>query len=252
MDSEASAKDAKTEDAATPGVSLRAARRREIEAAAFTLLAEKGYRGASMLEIAKRAGASNQTLYAWYGNKQTLFRHLVEENGRAVTLILAEAAEGGGDPLATLRALGPALLAFATGDKAIIMNRAAIIDAGETGVLAEAIEGAARRPILAMTETVMARLIATGAFAAGTDAGEAAESYISLLFGETQLRQAMGQVPPLDEDTLNARADRALALTLRLYGLTGQPPSAAGEGFKANLPKQALKQIYSQSGIPTP
>jgi AcrR family transcriptional regulator len=195
----------------------REPRRREIEAAAFALLAEKGYRAASMLEIAKRAGASNQTLYAWYGNKQTLFRRLIEENGHAVTQMLAGAAASG-DPLETLRALGPALLAFTTGGKAIIMNRAAIMDAAETGILAEAIDGAARSPILAMIEAVMARLVETGAFASNLDPSEAAESYISLLLGETQMRQAMGRLGPLDDAAVEARAALAFTLTLRLYG----------------------------------
>lgn len=197
---------------------LRSTRRREIEAAAFALLAEKGYRSTSMLEIAKRAGASNQTLYAWYGNKQTLFRRLIEENGRVVTDMLSEASAADGNPLTALRALGPALLAFTTGDKAIIMNRAAIMDAGESGLLAEAIDEVARRPILAMIKGVMQRLIDSGTFAAGTDAGEAAESYAGLLFGETQMRQAMGRLGPLDADTIELQASRALALTLKLYG----------------------------------
>lgn len=50
------------------------------------------------------------------------------------------------------------------------------------------------------------------------DAQEAAEIYISLLFGELQIRQAMGSCDPLDEDGCHHLAERAFDLTIRLYG----------------------------------
>ncbi|TDM08123.1 MAG: hypothetical protein C4K60_01045 [Ideonella sp. MAG2] len=59
-------------------------RHAEIQAAAFALLKEVGYKKTSMLLIAKRAQASNQTLYAWYSNKQELFRSIIERFGAAV------------------------------------------------------------------------------------------------------------------------------------------------------------------------
>jgi AcrR family transcriptional regulator len=51
-------------------------RRQEILDAAFAEFAEKGYAGASMEAIARRAKASKETLYAWFTNKQTLFNTL--------------------------------------------------------------------------------------------------------------------------------------------------------------------------------
>lgn len=193
-------------------------RRREIEAAAFELLAEKGYRSTSMLQIAKRAAASNQTLYAWYGNKQTLFQSLIEENAKAVKALLRGAVAGQTDAIEALRDLGPLLLAFTTGEKAIIMNRAAIADASETGILGAAIDTTARQEMIAMINEIMTQLIASGHFTGGTEPSMAAETYISLLFGEVPLQQAMGRLAPLDAATIAARSDRALELTLRLFG----------------------------------
>lgn len=192
-------------------------RRRQIKAAAFEVLAEKGYRSTSMLQIAKRAQASNQTLYAWYGNKQGLFRSIIEENGRAVRTLLEEALNGHDDPLQTLEALGPLLLRFTTDKKAIIINRAAIVDANETGLLAEAIDQVAREVIVALICALMARLIETGRFRQNVDAKDIAESYVSLLFGETQFRQALGSIEPLTETEIARRAVRAFALICRLY-----------------------------------
>ena len=112
----------------------------QIQAAAFALLKEQGYRKTSMLAIAKRAQASNQTLYAWYSNKQALFRGIIESFGGAAREQLLAALHEDQDPLEALRALGPTLLRFTTDEHAIIMNRAAVTDAAETGVLARAID----------------------------------------------------------------------------------------------------------------
>jgi AcrR family transcriptional regulator len=49
-------------------------RRERIEKAAYDVLAETGYKGASLLLIAQRASVSNETLYRWYGNKQGQMR----------------------------------------------------------------------------------------------------------------------------------------------------------------------------------
>lgn len=212
------------EEAPIPEDPKKEARRAQIEAAAFEVLAEKGYRSTSMLQIAKRAQASNQTLYAWYGNKQTLFRSIIEDNGRAVRRLLEDALDDGEAPLATLEALGPLLLRFTTDEKAIIINRAAIADANETGLLAEAIDEMARTVIFALICALMARLVADGLFRPGTDADEAAGIYVSLLFGETQFRQALGTMEPLDEAQVQMRAQRAFALTCQLYQSERQRP----------------------------
>lgn len=193
-------------------------RRRQIEAAAFELLAEKGYRSTSMLQIAKRASASNQTLYAWYGNKQSLFQSLIEENAHAVKNLLRKALGTQSDPMQTLCSLGPLLLEFTTGEKAIIMNRAAVADADETGILGETIDGTARQEMVAMITAIMEQLVATGRFRSDTDPADAAESYISLLFGEVQMRQALGRMGPLDPPEIAARAGRAFDLIDKLYG----------------------------------
>jgi len=51
-------------------------RRNEILDAAFLEFSTKGYAGASMEAIARRARASKETLYAWFENKETLLSTL--------------------------------------------------------------------------------------------------------------------------------------------------------------------------------
>ncbi|MEZ5662728.1 MAG: TetR/AcrR family transcriptional regulator [Burkholderiaceae bacterium] len=196
----------------------REERHAQIQAAAFALLKEVGYRKTSMLLIAKRAQASNQTLYAWYSNKQELFRGIIERFGGAVREQLQVALKDGQDPLQALAALGPTLLRFTTDEHAIIMNRAAVIDAAETGVLARAIDEVARDAIFPLIAALMGRLVRCGVFAPEVSAEEAAQTYVALLFGEAQLRQALGNLPPFGEAEVAQRSQRAFELTCRLFG----------------------------------
>ena len=66
------------------------ARSEQIEEAAYAVLAEKGFAGASMLSIAKRAKCSNETMYRWYGDKVGLFRALVTRNADRVASVLRQ------------------------------------------------------------------------------------------------------------------------------------------------------------------
>src|ERR1700761_5951052 len=55
-----------------------AARAERLLDVATEVFLEKGFKGASVSEIARRAGASKQTLYARYPSKAALFAALVE------------------------------------------------------------------------------------------------------------------------------------------------------------------------------
>jgi len=75
-------------------------RRKEIIAAATEVFLEKGFDGASLLEIAQRAHASKETLYAWFGNKTQLFSTLLQEGIQEIgSRISAEVARSGPERL---------------------------------------------------------------------------------------------------------------------------------------------------------
>ncbi|QND66751.1 TetR/AcrR family transcriptional regulator [Mesorhizobium loti] len=88
----------------------RAARKdREIIEAATAAFIAKGYDGTSMEEIATKAGASKQTVYKHFTDKETLFGEVVEATAsqtndvvESVTMLLSEAQfmEGGLQQLA--------------------------------------------------------------------------------------------------------------------------------------------------------
>lgn len=187
-----------------------------IKEAAFEVLAEKGYKAASMLEIARRAKASNETLYKWFGNKQALFATLVEDNAREARDILQAALEKGDDPLETLGHLGPVLLGIVTGEKAVALNRAAAGDVFETATLGATIAEHGRQAILPLLVAVFEKADRDGALAV-SDAREAAETFVNLLIGDLQIRRVIGVVEAPDRAAAEARSAVALTHVRRIY-----------------------------------
>ena len=183
-------------------------RRKAIEAAAYEVLAEKGYAGASMLSIAKRARASNETLYNWYGDKVGLFRALITRNAEDARTLLEDGLAEDQPPLEVLEAVGPVLLRLLVSERAIALNRAAAADG--SGELAAALTQAGRETVLPLVERVFARAQKDGAL--GTlPPREAAALYLDLLVGDMQIRRVLRALPEPADATVTVRA--ALAFT---------------------------------------
>lgn len=193
----------------------KAARQAEIEKEAYKLLTERGYRGTSMLGIAKAAKASNETLYRWYGDKNGLFKTMVESNARATKAALDVAIRDDIDPLTTLEHVAPILLSMLLGDKAISLNRAAASD--ESGELGATIAAGGRDAVFPLIEKLIERGLEMGALAAPS-ASVAAEWFLSLLIGDLQIRRVIRTLPaPLDKDA-HSRATAAVSAFKKLCG----------------------------------
>lgn len=193
----------------------RNARQEQIEQAAYAVLEEKGYAATSMLAIAKRARASNETLYNWYGDKTGLFRALVVRNAEDVRRLLQDGLDSGEPPLAVLEALGPRLLALLISPRAIQLNRAAAADS--TGELGAVISEFGRETVAPLIGELLARVRGTGALEFD-DPGESVALYLSLLVGDLQIRRAIGRQSPLDDKAITRRSDLAHAQFMRLKG----------------------------------
>ncbi len=189
-------------------------RQSEIEAAAYELLEEFGFEGTSMAMIAKRAKASMETLYNWYGDKSGLFAALVARNATDVITVLEAAEQADGSPKDKVRTTAVTLLTMLTSPRAIALNRAAINDT--SGALGALLASSGRSNV----GPRLARLISLwkddGALDFD-DLREATAVFISLLVGDHQIRRATGAIPPLTDDEVAARTDRALALFERVY-----------------------------------
>lgn len=79
--------------------------RQAIVNSARLVFTEKGYRGASIREIAAGAGTAKPAIYYYFGSKAGLYEFLLKKSLREVSLLLREAAAGDGDPLAKLERL---------------------------------------------------------------------------------------------------------------------------------------------------
>lgn len=193
----------------------KAARQDEIERAAYAVLEEKGYAGASMLAIARKARASNETLYNWYGDKIGLFRALVQRNASEVKALLEDEVSAGGDPIEALARVGPVLIGLVTSARAVALNRAAAAD--PSGELGRAIASEGRNTIAPLIAEVLEIGRTNGLFRFD-DLDGAVETYLGLLIGDLQIRRVVGRVPQPSADAIEERATRALRHFTTLCG----------------------------------
>ena len=193
-------------------------RRDEILDLAIEVLAERGYRDASMLEIAKRAAASKETLYAWFGDKQGLFEAAIRRNAETVQGVLQGQLESDAPPERTLPEFGRALLALLLGDSAVAINRAAIAEVRAEPRLAETLARAGRDATLPAFLRYLERQQERGLLQLDAGPEEAAEVYLGLLLGDRQVRRLLGRIPAPTKKEIDARAAIATTYFLQLYG----------------------------------
>lgn len=196
-------------------------RRSEILEAAFALLVERGYDGTTMRAIAERAHASKETLYAWFGDKEGLFAALIAHQSETMNASLAHAL-GDHDtaPAAMLERFGVGALRLLLGERSVAINRAAISDAVRGGEFGRLLIERGRKA----TGTLVVHYLQTQQRAGRLvfpDAERAFEVLLGLLLRDWQVRILVGEMEPPTEAVLQAQAKEAVALFLRLYGITG-------------------------------
>lgn len=183
-------------------------RRLAIEAAAYELLSAKGYGGMSMLAVARAAGASNETLYNWYGDKAGLVAAMIARNAEEVLAVIAAQAQPPRMLEAELESVGRALIAMLLGARAVALNRAAASDA--SGELGRALAAGGRARVMPALAAILARH--------GAAAPEAeAETFLALLLGDWPQRRLIGAMEEPPADAIQARLSRALAQFLTLH-----------------------------------
>lgn len=188
----------------------REAREAQIAEVAYAVLAEKGFAGLSMLAVAKRAKASNETLYRWYGDKIGLFRALILRNAERVTLRLDELPVSGAGARAVLDALGALLLGMLLSERAVALNRAAAAD--PSNALGQVLADAGRGQVFPRLRAVFDRLAAAGALRMAPEAAVAL--WVDLLVGDWQVRLVTGAMATPDAAARAARVSRAAEAVL--------------------------------------
>ena len=201
----------------------RERRRDEILNVAIALLSERGYRDASMLEIARRSSASKETLYAWFGDKPGLFEAAVRRNAEAVQSVLARHLGGEAATEAALVDFGRALLTLLLGESAVAVNRAAISEARSDPRLARILAASGRDATLPDFVRFLELRRRSGDLRMES-ASEAAADYLGLLLGDAQVRRLLGILAAPEDAEIEVRAARAAKKFLRLYGAPSARP----------------------------
>ena len=95
----------------------RPVRERQLLELAEALFAERGYAGASMDELARRAGVTKPVVYELFGSKDGLFAACVDRSIERLAADISTAVRAQDDPEERLRAGGLAFIRFAAGNR---------------------------------------------------------------------------------------------------------------------------------------
>jgi AcrR family transcriptional regulator len=95
----------------------RAVRERQLLELAEALFAERGYAGASMDELARRAGVTKPVVYELFGSKDGLFAACVDRSIERLAADISTAVRAQDDPEERLRAGGLAFIRFAAANR---------------------------------------------------------------------------------------------------------------------------------------
>ncbi len=208
-------------------------RRDEILMAALSVLAERGYAGASMGEVAARAHASKETLYSWFGGKRGLFEELIAWQARRVDEALVRSLEGGGDdePAVALRAFAEEIIHLLLGERSVVINRAAISEAPTDPVFARILVAGGRGTVVPKLVRYLEDQRARNRLDF-EDGQEAADTLIDLVVGDQQVRRLLGVLPVPETAQIEARAEQAVRRFLVLFA---PPPNWRSEVAGGNI-----------------
>ncbi|PVM87358.1 TetR/AcrR family transcriptional regulator [Caulobacter endophyticus] len=134
----------------------------EILAAARDIFLKEGYADAGMEAVARAAGVSTATLYAYFPSKAELFRTVVVDSVRTMAQPVRESAKAGGDARARLTALSRAYAEFFATPATRAMFRMVTAERRRFEGVADHFLGAARESLGGAAIQVVQELKASG------------------------------------------------------------------------------------------
>lgn len=167
-----------------------------------------------MLGVARRAGSSKESLYAWFGNKQGMVAELIRRQSARTNTAVEAALAHDREPRDQLVAIATNLLDLLVGETSLALNRAATTSPELAAVLL--------RHGRHTTGPLIERYLATLAHAGVIDIDDPAEAF-RLLYGltiqDSQIRALLGETPP----TRSERTRQATLAVDRFLTLTTHP-----------------------------
>lgn len=211
----AAARQPKAEKRRPPNASVLRAR---ILDAAFSVFAERGYAGASTLEIATRAKVSKRELYALFRNKEALFGAGIEANAPLMQISTALPAITDREALAAaLKAYGAMTVSRVSDPGVLAAFRLAIAESVTSPELPRALNRFGRdanRGILLeiLSQARSHKLIEDG------DMSTLVEDFVGLLWGGSLIDLLLQTRKRPTGKEIERRTERAVTAFLSLHG----------------------------------
>jgi AcrR family transcriptional regulator len=196
-------------------------RRRELLDAAFLEFSTKGYGGASMEAIARRARASKETLYAWFENKETLLNTLFASRLEGMVSQVAAAAEKDPSPANVLPVIAEDTLRFMLA----MVPLTSAMGPGEPGDKASRLLGQTISEERKKFVDYILQCRAEGYVAFDDDPFEIVSLFVAMAQGEWSLRLGTGMLGELTDEMIEDHAQRVTRIFLK-----GLAPERKGSG----------------------
>jgi TetR/AcrR family transcriptional repressor of mexJK operon len=204
----------------SPGSSnpgLSESRDEEILRAAYAVFTEKGFHGATMLDVASRARASKTTLYARFESKEALFRALIAWGTRQGTDALDAIVDDRAlDPVTALHLFAARVLSQMMQPEKLALFRIAVAEGGRLPEVGKIFSSFTRDHGMKLGRVLARRLVEQGLVEIG-DPEEYGHSFIGLLQGELFMRALLGAAPPPSAREIERHAHRAMTRLVHAF-----------------------------------
>jgi TetR/AcrR family transcriptional repressor of mexJK operon len=200
-----------------PGESALSGKAESILAAARKTFLARGFGAVSMDAIAREAGASKATLYAYFASKEELFGAMIARESEYYARGFSAGELDPGDVEASLTAIAERFLRLLLLPDVIAINRIIIGEVARFPVLAELFWQAGPERVRIQVEGFLRRAVDVGALEIA-DTRVATEQFASLVRGEIQLRHLLGLERFAEETTVLTAARNAVATFLKAFG----------------------------------
>jgi len=201
-----------------PAASAPGAKAESILAAAQRTFLTNGFGAASMDAIAREAGASKATVYAYFASKEELFGAVVARESERYAAEFSSLALDPGDVAASLQAIAERFLHLLLSPEVLVLNRIIVGEVTRFPALAEVFWRAGPERTRIQTEGFLRRAAEAGALDV-PDPRLAAEQFASLVRGELHLRALLGLIEPADAAAISTAASRSVATFLRAFAI---------------------------------
>ena len=187
-----------------------------ILAAAKRSFLAAGFGAVSMDTIAREAGVSKATVYAYFDGKEELFGAVIERECERYFARFSVSELDPCDVRASLMVLGRRFLELLLSPDALALHRIILAEVTRFPVLGKVFWRAGPERERAQIEAFLKRAIASGTLTPA-DTRLAAEQFVALIRGDVQLRHLLRLDADADRRDIGAAVDDAVATFLRAF-----------------------------------